>query len=101
MQRPKLAPPHTARLLDVALHRPQDASRPLQKRLTGGIGRQLLRHAIRKARRLGAASLFLGSSTTLPSAVRLYESVGFRHIQPESLPLLAYARADVFMQLAL
>lgn len=66
-----------------------------------GIGRQLLEHAIDEARRLGAASLFLGSSTKLPTAVRLYEAVGFRHVPREQLPHLAYARADVFMRMPL
>lgn len=66
-----------------------------------GIGRQLLERAINEARRLGAASLFLGSSSKLPTAVRLYEAVGFRHVPPEQLPHLAYARADVFMEMTL
>ncbi len=66
-----------------------------------GFGRQLLQHAIDEARQIGATSLFLGSSTKLESAVRLYESVGFRHVPREHLPHLAYARADVFMQMPL
>lgn len=66
-----------------------------------GIGRQLLLHALAEARRIGATSLFLGSSTKLANAVRLYESVGFRHVLREHLPHLAYARADVFMEMAL
>ena len=66
-----------------------------------GIGRRLLLHAVAEARRLGAASLFLGSSTKLANAVHLYESVGFRHVAPEHLPHLAYARADVFMEMPL
>ena len=66
-----------------------------------GIGRKLLAHAIDQARALGAASLFLGSSTKLANAIHLYESMGFRHVPPESLPNMAYARADVFMELPL
>jgi len=66
-----------------------------------GIGRKLLEHTIAEARLLGARSLFLGSSTKLPSAVHLYESVGFRHVPPEQLPPNPYARADVFMDLQL
>jgi hypothetical protein len=50
---------------------------------------------------LGARSLFLGSSTKLPGAIHLYESVGFRHVHPESLPPVPYTRADIFMQLSL
>ncbi|WP_433261803.1 GNAT family N-acetyltransferase [Micromonospora vinacea] len=66
-----------------------------------GIGRQLIQAAIHRARTLGATTLFLGSSTKLPTAVRLYESAGFRHVSPEQIPLPPYARADVFMQMAL
>ena len=66
-----------------------------------GIGRTLLEHTIAHARRIGAKSLFLGSSTKLHSAVHLYESVGFRHVPPELLPPNPYARADVFMDMPL
>jgi GNAT superfamily N-acetyltransferase len=66
-----------------------------------GIGRRLLQHAIAQARRLGARSLFLGSNTRLKDAVHLYESVGFRHVEPETLPPMPYSRADVFMELSL
>ena len=66
-----------------------------------GVGRRLLLHAIEHARHGGAKSLFLGSSTKLPTAVRLYESVGFKHVPVEQLPPLPYSRADVFMSLVL
>ncbi len=66
-----------------------------------GIGRRLIEYAIHQARMLGASSLFLGSSTKLPSAIHLYESVGFRHVHPESLPPVPYTRANVFMRLSL
>jgi putative acetyltransferase len=66
-----------------------------------GIGRRLLESAIEYSRTIGASSLFLGSSTKLHDAVHLYESVGFRHVPPEMLPPMPYARADVFMRLAL
>jgi len=66
-----------------------------------GIGRQLLQHVIEEARAMGACSLLLGSSTKLPNAVHLYESVGFEHVPPDSLPPMPYARADVFMTLPL
>ena len=66
-----------------------------------GIGRKLLLHAIGQARALGAASLFLGSSSKLKDAVHLYESIGFRHVPPESLPDMHYERADVFMEMGL
>lgn len=66
-----------------------------------GLGRLLLLHAIAQARLLGATSLFLGSNTRLADAVHLYESVGFRHVLPASLPPSPYTRANVFMQLPL
>src|ERR1700731_1406115 len=67
-------------------------------RLRGlGIGRTLLEHAIAQAKVIGARSLFLGSNTKLANAVHLYESVGFRHVPPASLPPMPYARANVFM----
>ncbi len=66
-----------------------------------GIGRRLLQQAIAHARNLGATSLFLGSSTKLPAAVHLYESVGFSHVPPHELPPNNYARTDVFMRLTL
>jgi N-acetylglutamate synthase-like GNAT family acetyltransferase len=66
-----------------------------------GIGRRLLQHTIDQARLLGARSLFLGSSTKLPSAIHLYESLGFRHVPPELLPPMPYARANVFMEITL
>lgn len=66
-----------------------------------GIGRRLLQHAIAQARNLGAKSLFLGSNRRLEDAVHLYESVGFRHVKPETLPPMPYSRADVFMEMTL
>ena len=66
-----------------------------------GIGRKLLMYAIEQARAMGATSLFLGSSTKLPGAVHLYEALGFTHMPRERLPELAYARADVFMEMGL
>ena len=65
----------------------------------GGIGRRLLEHAIRQAKEMGASALFLGSNSILKDAIHLYESVGFRHVPAERLPPLAYARADVFMEM--
>ncbi len=66
-----------------------------------GIGRAILLHAISQARSMGARALFLGSNTKLAGAVKLYESAGFRHVDPEKLPKLAYTRANVFMELTL
>lgn len=66
-----------------------------------GIGRRLIEYAIDEAHALGAASLFLGSNSILKNAVHLYESVGFRHVPPEEIPEMPYARADVFMRMPL
>jgi putative acetyltransferase len=66
-----------------------------------GIGRRLIEYAIAQARELGAQLLFLGSSTKLPNAVHLYETVGFQHVPPERLPPNPYVRANVFMEMAL
>jgi putative acetyltransferase len=66
-----------------------------------GIGRSLLEHTIAQARILGAKGLFLGSNSRLKNAVHLYESLGFRHVPPEDLPEMHYARANVFMELSL
>jgi putative acetyltransferase len=66
-----------------------------------GVGRLLILGAIETATRLGGTSLFLGSSTKLPSAVHLYESVGFNHVPPERIGPMPYARADVYMELVL
>jgi putative acetyltransferase len=66
-----------------------------------GLGRRLLQHAIDQARLIGAKSLFLGSNTKLSNAVHLYESVGFRHVPPETLPPNPYTRANVFMEMVL
>jgi putative acetyltransferase len=66
-----------------------------------GIGRKLLQHAVTQAKRIGAKSLFLGSNSRLENAIHLYESVGFRHVPPENLPDMPYARANVFMELPL
>ncbi|MDQ2774845.1 MAG: GNAT family N-acetyltransferase [Acidobacteriota bacterium] len=66
-----------------------------------GVGRKILEYAIAQAKALGAESLFLGTNTRLADAIHLYESVGFRHLSPESVPPSPYARANVFMELPL
>ena len=66
-----------------------------------GIGRRLLEHTVAQARLLGAKALFLGSSKKLKNAVHLYETIGFRHVDPATLPDMHYSRADVFMDMPL
>jgi len=65
-----------------------------------GIGRTLLRFAIRHARELGAHRLYLESNTKAASAIHLYEELGFRHI-PDPKHVSKYARADTFMEMFL
>jgi len=66
-----------------------------------GIGRRLLEHVIAQAKLIAAKSLFLGSNTKLSNAIHLYESVGFHHVKPETLPPNPYTRANVFMEMTL
>lgn len=63
-----------------------------------GIGRRLIEVAIAGAERMGATRLYLESNATLPGAVALYESMGFRHLPPERVTPSHYARADVHME---
>ncbi|HEX7676474.1 MAG TPA: GNAT family N-acetyltransferase, partial [Thermoanaerobaculia bacterium] len=64
-----------------------------------GIGRRLCNHVIQFARGVGATEVELTSNTALVSAIRLYESLGFRHAP---LPaVVRYVSADVYMTLPL
>lgn len=65
-----------------------------------GIGRRLLEFAIGEARRMGAHRAYLESNTKARAAVRLYETMGFRHL-PGPLHPSKYERANVFMELLL
>jgi N-acetylglutamate synthase-like GNAT family acetyltransferase len=67
----------------------------------GGLGRRLLEQVIAEARRAGARRLYLETNSKLAPAIRLYESVGFRHLPPERVTPSVYARANVFMELHL
>jgi len=66
-----------------------------------GIGRRLLEKAITEARAAGARRLYLETNKKLVTAIRLYESLGFRHLPRERIVHSAYARADVYMELYL
>jgi len=61
-----------------------------------GIGRLLMEGALRTFRELDGRELFLESSLKLTPALKLYESVGFRH-RPAPRPGTHYVRADVYM----
>lgn len=66
-----------------------------------GIGRSLLEKVIAEARALGARRLYLETNSKLTPAIRLYESLGFRHLPPERIVPSVYARANVYMELFL
>ncbi len=61
-----------------------------------GIGRLVMQAAIRWARQQKATRLYLETNSSLTPAIRLYESVGFKHIPPQPT---SYKRADVFMEM--
>jgi putative acetyltransferase len=66
-----------------------------------GIGRKLLKAVIDYAHGAGAERLYLETNHILTPAIRLYESLGFVHIDPALLTPSPYARSDVYMQLLL
>ena len=66
-----------------------------------GIGRQLLERVVADARASGAHRLYLETNRKLAPAIRLYESLGFRHLPPERIVPSPYARANVYMELYL
>ena len=66
-----------------------------------GIGRKVLEYAISQAKRLGAERLYLETNRKLANAIHLYESVGFQHVSPDQVIPSPYARANVFMEMAL
>ena len=66
-----------------------------------GVGRRLLEETIAAARAAGATRLCLETNRELGSAIRLYESLGFRHLPPERVTPSPYARSDVSMELDL
>ncbi|MEI9977024.1 MAG: GNAT family N-acetyltransferase [Ignavibacteriota bacterium] len=66
-----------------------------------GIGRRLLQAAIDEARRMGMRRLYLETNHQLRNAIGLYESLGFRHLDPSAVAPSAYDRADVYMEMML
>jgi ribosomal protein S18 acetylase RimI-like enzyme len=66
-----------------------------------GIGRRLLHAAIDEGRNAGAQRLYLETNHMLTPAIRLYESLGFKHIDANLVVLSPYERADVYMELIL
>jgi putative acetyltransferase len=66
-----------------------------------GIGRRLLQVAIYEAQQMSARRLYLETNHQLENAVRLYESIGFRHLDPSTVSPSPYDRADVYMEMTL
>ena len=66
-----------------------------------GIGRKLLQATIEAARAAGARRLYLETNHILTPAIRLYESVGFKHLPPDRIVPSPYARSDVSMEMTL
>lgn len=66
-----------------------------------GIGKALLVHVIDAARSLRARKLTLGTNSRLTNAIHLYESIGFRRLDPATMEPSHYERADVFMEMLL
>ncbi len=65
-----------------------------------GVGRRLLMAALDKARELGAAEVFLETSSKLDRALQLYRHMGFR-LAPHPGGVSYYNRADLYMRLSL
>jgi GNAT superfamily N-acetyltransferase len=64
-----------------------------------GLGRRLAELVLQRARGRGATRVVLFSSSKLGPALKLYESLGFRHAPiPSDQP---YETADVYMELAM
>lgn len=63
-----------------------------------GIGKMLLNHCIEAAKKLQAEKLSLFSNSKLQTALKLYQQVGFTHVEVKGTPLLT---ADVKMELSL
>jgi len=63
-----------------------------------GIGKTMLAHVIESARTLGARKLTLETNSRLMNAIHVYESLGFKHIDPSLVEPSPYQRANVFME---
>ena len=59
-----------------------------------GLGKQLMEHALQRAKELGFGRMTLETATVLKEAVKLYEQFGFRPYQPNHLA----ARCDLAME---
>ncbi len=90
----------TCAVIPVDHHTVELAKLAVEPGLRGhGLGRRLTEAAIERARKMGATRIELVSNNRLDAAVKLYESLGFRHTPAPAN--LKYANANVFMELPL
>jgi N-acetylglutamate synthase-like GNAT family acetyltransferase len=61
-----------------------------------GVGRMLAIESIKEARKMGLKKIFLVSNKKLNRAIRLYESIGFKHMPIPKDTI--YKTADVYME---
>ena len=61
-----------------------------------GIGKLLIKTCLEKAKQVGAKKLSLFSNHQLRTAIHLYESFGFRHVEVKDAP---FTTADIKMEL--
>lgn len=66
-----------------------------------GVGRLLLQALLDEARHLRARRLYLETNHRLKNAIRLYQTLGFRPLNPDKITPSPYERADVYMELLL
>ena len=66
-----------------------------------GIGGAVLKRLKIEARAMGADAIWLETNSVLESGVRLYASLGFRHLDPDDWWPTPYARCNVQMALDL
>ena len=69
-----------------------------ESRRNQGIGKAMLAHVIEEAQALGAYRLTLETNSKLKNAIHVYESLGFKHIDPSRVEPSPYQRANVFME---
>ena len=65
-----------------------------------GIGRKMLLLALDKSRQQQASKVYLETSSLLPKALALYQHIGFEQMPHPNL-VSAYARSDIYMELAI
>jgi len=92
-------PVGTCALINMGDHRYELAKMAVSPRVQGkGIGLLLGQDCIRKARELGAHSIYLESNTALKPAIKLYYKLGFHKVTGHPSP---YERCNIQMEMEL